>query len=81
MKLATTVVYASNQRAPLDQVVEYEKAGLDLYWVPEAYGFDAPTTLGYLAAKTNRIELGSAILNVYSRTPSCIAQTAAVSTS
>ncbi|MBC7173465.1 MAG: LLM class flavin-dependent oxidoreductase, partial [Polyangiaceae bacterium] len=77
MKLATTVVYASNQRAALDQVVEYEKAGLDIYWVPEAYGFDAPTTLGYLAAKTSRIELGSAIMNVYSRTPSCIAQTAA----
>ncbi|MCA9578759.1 MAG: LLM class F420-dependent oxidoreductase [Polyangiales bacterium] len=77
MKIATTVVYASNQREALDQVVAYEQAGLDIYWVPEAYGFDAPTTLGYLAAKTSRIELGSAIMNVYSRTPSCIAQTAA----
>lgn len=77
MKIATTVVYASNKREPLDYVVELEKAGLDIYWVPEAYGFDAPTTLGYLAAKTNRVMLGSAIMNVYSRTPSCIAQTAA----
>ena len=77
MKIATTVAYASNQRAALDKVVDLEKAGLDVYWVPEAYGFDAPTTLGYLAAKTERLELGSCILNVYSRTASCIAQTAA----
>lgn len=77
MKIATTVVYSSNDRKPLDYVTELEKAGLDIYWVPEAYGFDAPTTLGYLAAKTQRVNLGSAIMNVYSRTPSCIAQTAA----
>lgn len=77
MKLATSLIYASNRREPLDQVAELEDAGLDLCWVAEAYGFDAPTTLGYLAAKTKRMELGSAILNVYSRTPSCIAQTAA----
>lgn len=77
MKLATTVTYSSNAREQLDQVVEFEKAGLDVYWVPEAYGFDGPTTLGYLGAKTNRLELGSAIMNIYSRTPSCIAQTAA----
>lgn len=77
MRIATTVSYASNKRDQLDQVVDFEKAGLDIFWVPEAYGFDAPTTLGYLAAKTSRVQLGSAILNVYSRTPSCIAQTAA----
>ncbi len=77
MRIATTVTYASNDRTGLDQVVALEKAGLDITWVPEAYGFDAPTTLGYLAAKTERVALGSAILNVYSRTASCIAQTAA----
>ena len=43
----------------------------------EAYGFDSPTLMGYLAAKTETIEIGSAILNVYSRTPGALLQTAA----
>jgi F420-dependent oxidoreductase-like protein len=46
-------------------------------WVAEAYGFDAPTLMGYLAAKTETIEIGSAILNIYSRTPGALLQTAA----
>jgi F420-dependent oxidoreductase-like protein len=45
--------------------------------VPEVYGFDSPTLMGYLAAKTERVEIGSAILNIYSRTPSALLQTAA----
>ncbi len=43
----------------------------------EAYGFDSPTLMGYLAARTETVEIGSAILNVYSRTPGALAQTAA----
>ncbi len=43
----------------------------------EAYGFDSPTLMGYLAAKTETVEIGAAILNVYSRTPGALAQTAA----
>jgi F420-dependent oxidoreductase-like protein len=46
-------------------------------WVAEAYGFDSPTLMGYLAAKTETITIGSAILNIYSRTPALLAQTAA----
>jgi F420-dependent oxidoreductase-like protein len=46
-------------------------------WVAEAYGFDSPTLMGYLAAKTETVTIGSAILNIYSRTPALIAQTAA----
>jgi F420-dependent oxidoreductase-like protein len=57
--------------------VALERAGLDTIWVPEAYGFDSPTLMGYLAAKTETVEIGSAILNVYSRTPGALAQTAA----
>jgi F420-dependent oxidoreductase-like protein len=45
--------------------------------VAEAYGFDSPTLMGYLAAKTERVQIGSAILNIYSRTPALIAQTVA----
>ncbi len=77
MKISTQLMYAGNPREAADQVVALEQAGLDTVWVPEAYGFDSPTLMGYLAAKTDRVEIGSAILNVYSRTPSALLQTAA----
>jgi F420-dependent oxidoreductase-like protein len=77
MKLSTMLMYAGNPRDAADQVVAWERAGLDTVWVAEAYGFDSPTLMGYLAAKTETIEIGSAILNIYSRTPGALAQTAA----
>ncbi len=77
MKLSTQLMYAGNPRQTADDVVALERAGLDTLWVPEAYGFDSPTLMGYLAAKTERVEIGSAIINIYSRTPSAILQTAA----
>ncbi len=77
MKLSTTLMYAGNPREAADSVAGLEKAGLDTVWVAEVYGFDSPTLMGYLAARTETIEIGSAILNVYSRTPAVIAQTAA----
>ena len=70
-------MYDGNPRATADQVAALEQAGLDTVWVAEAYGFDSPTLMGYLAAKTETVEIGSAILNIYSRTPSAILQTAA----
>ena len=70
-------MYAGNPREAADQVAALERAGLDRIWVPEAYGFDSPTLMGYLAARTETVEIGSAILNIYSRTPSAILQTAA----
>jgi F420-dependent oxidoreductase-like protein len=77
MKLSTGLMYSGNPREAADQVVALEKAGLDTVWVAEAYGFDSPTLMGYLAAKTDTIEIGAAILNIYSRTASTLAQTAA----
>ena len=77
MKLSTQLMYSGNPREAADQVRALEDAGLDTVWVPEAYGFDSPTLMGYLAAKTEKVEIGSAILNIYSRTPSAILQTAA----
>ncbi len=69
--------YSGDFHADVRRVVELEQAGLDLVWVPEAYSFDAVSQLGYLAAKTERIQIGSGILNVFSRTATCMAQTAA----
>jgi F420-dependent oxidoreductase-like protein len=77
MKLSMPLMYAGNPREAADQVASLEKAGLDTVWVAEAYGFDSPTLMGYLAAKTETLEIGSAILNIYSRTPGALAQTAA----
>ncbi|WGL51756.1 LLM class F420-dependent oxidoreductase [Nocardioides sp. BP30] len=77
MKLSTQLAYFGNPREAADQVVALEKAGLDQLWVAEAYGFDAVSLLGYLAAKTDRVELGSGILNIFSRTPAALLQTAA----
>ncbi len=71
------LIYAGNPRESADQVVALEKAGLDMIWVAEPYGFDAPTLLGYLAAKTETVEIAAGILNVYSRTPGALLQTAA----
>ncbi len=77
MKLSMPLMYDGNPRNAADQVTALEKAGLDTVWVAEAYGFDSPTLMGYLAAKTETIEIGAAILNIYSRTPGALLQTAA----
>jgi F420-dependent oxidoreductase-like protein len=58
-------------------VADLERAGLDMVWVGEPYGFDAPTTLGYLAASTRTVQLAAGILPIYSRTPALTAMTAA----
>ena len=77
MKLSMGLGYAGGFKESVQRVVELEKAGLDQVWVAEAYSFDAISQIGYLAAKTNRIELGTGIVNVYSRTPALMAMTAA----
>ncbi|MGH3739923.1 MAG: LLM class F420-dependent oxidoreductase [Micromonosporaceae bacterium] len=77
MRVSTTVMYAGDPKSTLDQVTAMERAGIDVVWVAEAYGFDSPTLMGYLAAKTERVQIGAAILSIYSRTPALIAQTAA----
>jgi F420-dependent oxidoreductase-like protein len=77
MRISMTLSYAGGFKESAQQVAELEKAGLDIAWVAEAYGFDAPTFMGYLAALTERVEIGSAILPLYTRTPTLLAMTAA----
>ena len=77
MRLSLNLAYAGGFKEAAEQVVELEKVGLDMVWVAEAYGFDAATLMGYLAAKTERIQIASGILPIYSRTPALLAQTAA----
>lgn len=77
MRIGTTLAYAADPRSGADDVAAWEQDGLDVVWVSEAYGFDAPTVMGYLAARTSRVHIGSAILPIFSRTPALLAQTAA----
>ncbi len=77
MQISMQVDYSNSFLKAVDQVIAYEKRGLDIAWVAEAYGFDSPTLMGYLAAKTDRIKIGAGIMPIYSRTPALIAQTAA----
>ena len=77
MKLGMMLSYAGGFKAAAAEAVQLEKAGLDIVWVPEAYSFDAVSQLGYLAAVTERVQIGSAILPLYSRTPALLAMTAA----
>ncbi|MGW4830842.1 LLM class flavin-dependent oxidoreductase [Amycolatopsis japonica] len=76
MRTATTVEASRGPRETLDFVLEAEKLGLDDCWVAEAWGSDAPSVLGYLAARTERIRLGSGIIQLGTRTPVAIAQAA-----
>jgi F420-dependent oxidoreductase-like protein len=77
MQISMTLSYAGGFKESAKQVADLEKAGLDVAWVAEAYGFDAPTFMGYLAALTERVQIGSGILPLYTRTPTLLAMTTA----
>lgn len=57
-------------------VQEAERLGVDVVWVAEAWGADAATPLAYLAARTDRMLLGSGVFQVGVRSASMTAQTA-----
>jgi F420-dependent oxidoreductase-like protein len=77
MLLSTVLQYSDDPLAGAEAAVAMERAGLDVVWVPEAYSFDAVSLMGFLAAKTERVQIGSGILPIYSRTPTLTAMTAA----
>jgi len=57
-------------------VVEAERLGIDYVWSAEAWGHDAATPLAFVAARTSRIRLGTAIMQAGTRTPALVAMTA-----
>ncbi len=77
MKLSMAINYSGGFKEAVQRVVDLEKAGLDVVWIAEAYSFDAISQVGYLAAKTERVEIGTGIVNVYSRSAALMAMTAA----
>jgi F420-dependent oxidoreductase-like protein len=77
MRTATTVEASGPDfRGLVEYVVEAEKLGLDVCWVAEAWGADAPSPLGFLAARTERMLLGSGVIQLGTRSPVTVAQTA-----
>lgn len=77
MRIGLSINYAGGFKDVAAEVADLENAGLDIVFVPEAYSFDAVSALGYLAASTQRVELASGILQLYTRTPTLTAMTAA----
>lgn len=77
MRTGIFLSYAGGFKDAAEQVVELEKVGIDIALVAEAYSFDAISQIGYLAAKTSTIELGTGVVPIYTRTPSLLAMTAA----
>lgn len=77
MRTSTTIEASGGTwRETVDYVTEAEKLGLDICWVAEAWGSEAPSPLGYLAARTERMLLGSGIIQLGTRTPMAIARAA-----
>ena len=77
MRTGVFLSYAGGFREAAEHVAVLESQGVDIVLVAEAYSFDAVSQLGYLAAKTSTIELGTGVVPIYTRTPTLLAMTAA----
>ncbi len=77
MRTGIFLNYAGGFLEAVDQVVDMEKLGVDIALVAEAYSYDAISQLGFLAARTSTIELGTGVVPIYIRTPTLLAMTAA----
>src|SRR6188474_2507418 len=80
MRLGFYMGYAPPGTSPLEPVAlarEAERLGFDSAWAAEAWGTDAVSVLAWLGATTERIKLGSAIMQIPGRTPALTAMTAA----
>ena len=80
MKLGLNLGYAPPGTNPAELVPlaqEAERLGFDSVWAAEAWGTDAVSVLAFIAARTSRINVGSAIMQIPGRTPANTAMTAA----
>ena len=67
---------AASLSGDLDRVLEAERLGYDSVWTSESYGSDAVTTATWIAARTQRMHVGTAIMQMAGRTPAATAMTA-----
>lgn len=79
MRLGLNLGYwgAGNDAENLELAREADRLGYAVCWAAEAYGSDAPTVLSWVAARTERIDVGSAVMQIPARTPAMTAMTAA----
>jgi F420-dependent oxidoreductase-like protein len=77
VRIGMALNYSGGFAETVAELADYEKAGLDIVFVPEAYSFDAVSQLGFIAARTERLHIASGILQIYTRTPALTAMTAA----
>jgi F420-dependent oxidoreductase-like protein len=77
MKLGLmNIPFGKSLRIDMDAILHAERLGYDSVWTAEAYGNDAVTTATWIAAKTERIRVGTAIMQMPARTPAMTAMTA-----
>lgn len=77
MRLGISLSYAGRKiDLPMDKVLRAERAGYDSAWVSEVYGSDAVSVASWILAKTERIRVGTAIMQIPARTPALAAMTA-----
>src|SRR2546427_9976347 len=62
--------------AAMPLVLEAERLGFDSVWSAEAYGSDAVTLITWAAARTQRIGVGTSVMQIPARTPAATAMTA-----
>lgn len=67
---------SGNFESVVEFAVEAEKLGVDVAWSAEAWGYDAVAPLAYLGARTQRLQLGTGIMQISARAPSMTAMTA-----
>src|SRR5580693_9504586 len=77
MRVGMMLNYSGGFTETVSELADFEQAGLQIVFVPEAYSFDAVSQLGFIAARTTTVEIASGILPIYSRTPALTAMTAA----
>lgn len=77
MRIGTVLDFGRPMSDVGDEIAAWEAAGLSSVTLGEAYSFDAPTQLAYLAARTKSLELATGVLPLDTRTPTLIATTAA----
>ncbi|HEX5596970.1 MAG TPA: LLM class F420-dependent oxidoreductase [Micromonosporaceae bacterium] len=80
MRLGLNLGYQTAWSNPADHLAlarEADRLGYSVVWAAEAYGSDSPSMLAWLAGQTERIDLGSAVMQIPARTPAATAMTAA----
>ncbi|QDY09069.1 LLM class F420-dependent oxidoreductase [Micromonospora sp. HM134] len=80
MRLGLSLGYQTAWSTPADHLAlaqEADRLGYSVVWAAEAYGSDSPSMLAWMAGQTERIDVGSAVMQIPARTPAMTAMTAA----